>query len=39
MFSTVFPAITECGPHELLPIIPPIVQRECVAGSGAKVRP
>ena len=39
MLSTVVPAITECGPHELLPIMPPSVQRECVAGSGAKVRP
>ena len=39
MFSTVLPAITECGPQELLPIMPPSVQRECVAGSGAKVRP
>ena len=34
MFSTVLPAITECGPQELLPIMPPSVQRECVAGSG-----
>ena len=39
MFSTVLPAITECGPHELLPIMPPSVQRVCVAGSGANVRP
>ena len=39
MLSTVVPAITECGPQELLPIMPPSVQRECVAGSGAKVRP
>ena len=39
MLSTVVPAITECGPQELLPIMPPSVQRECVAGSGAKVSP
>jgi hypothetical protein len=39
MFSTVLPAITECGPQELLPIMPPSVQREWVAGSGANVRP
>jgi hypothetical protein len=31
--------MTECGPQELLPIMPPSVQRLCVAGSGAKVRP
>jgi hypothetical protein len=37
-FSTVFPAITECEPQELLPIMPPRVQRLCVAGSGPKVR-
>ena len=28
----------ECTPQELLPIMPPRVQRSCVAGSGAKVR-
>src|SRR6266704_2873522 len=28
----------ECTPHELLPIIPPRVQRSCEAGSGAKVK-
>ncbi len=39
MFSTVLPAITECAPQELLPIMPPSVQRLCVAGSGPKVRP
>jgi len=39
MFSTVLPAVTECGPQELLPIMPPRVQRECVAGSGANVSP
>ena len=39
MFSTVLPAITECAPHELLPIMPPSVQRLCVAGSGPKVSP
>jgi hypothetical protein len=38
MFSSVLPDITECGPHELLPIMPPSVQRLCVAGSGAYVR-
>src|SRR4051812_10093987 len=26
-------------PQELLPILPPIVQRECVDGSGPKIRP
>jgi hypothetical protein len=37
--STVVPPITECGPHELLPIMPPSVLWLWVAGSGAKVRP
>src|SRR6266702_3097197 len=36
--SSVLPAITECTPQELLPIMPPRVQRSCVAGSGPKVR-
>ena len=39
MFSTVLPAITECAPQELLPIMPPSVQRLCVAGSGPNVSP
>src|SRR3954454_16467042 len=26
-------------PHELLPMLPPIVQRECVDGSGPKISP
>lgn len=39
ILSTVLPAITECTPQELLPIIPPTVQYWWVAGSGAKVRP
>ena len=38
MLSTVLPAISAWTPHELLPIMPPSVQRLCVAGSGAKVR-
>src|ERR1700741_1580172 len=38
-FSSVLPAITECAPHELLPIIPPSVQGLWVDGSGAKVSP
>ena len=38
MLSSVLPAITECTPHELLPIIPPSVHQRCVAGSGANVR-
>ena len=38
-FSTVLPASIECGPHELLPIMPPSVQRLCVAGSGPQVSP
>ena len=38
MLSTVLPPISACTPQELLPIIPPSVQRLCVAGSGAKVR-
>ena len=37
MLSAVTPAMIECVPHELLPIIPPSVQRLCVAGSGPKV--
>jgi hypothetical protein len=37
--STVLPHATECAPQALLPIIPPIVQRLCVDGSGAKCRP
>src|SRR5205814_8785290 len=36
--STVLPASSECVPHELLPIIPPSVQRLCVEGSGPNVR-
>ena len=39
MLSTVLPAITECAPQELLPIMPPSVQRLWVAGSGPKVSP
>ena len=35
--STVLPPSRECVPQELLPIIPPMVQRLCVEGSGAKV--
>ena len=38
MFSSVFPAMTECTPQELLPTMPPRVQRLCEAGSGPKVR-
>src|ERR1700691_5459689 len=38
MLSSVLPAMTECTPQELLPIMPPRVQRSWVAGSGAKVR-
>ena len=37
--SAVFPPITECTPHELLPIIPPSVQWLCVEGSGANIKP
>ena len=37
MLSTVLPPISACTPHELLPIMPPSVQRLCVAGSGANV--
>ena len=37
MLSTVLPASSECVPHELLPIMPPSVQRLCVDGSGPKV--
>ena len=37
--SAVVPQATECEPHELLPIIPPSVQRLCVEGSGPKRRP
>src|SRR5919198_1191528 len=36
--SAVTPARIECTPQELLPIMPPSVQRECVAGSGPNVR-
>src|SRR5258708_36016557 len=36
--STVRPAIMECTPQELLPIIPPRLQYSCVDGSGPKVR-
>src|SRR3954454_20236690 len=32
-------ACTEWIPHELLPTLPPIVQRECEDGSGPKIRP
>ena len=32
------PAIIECTPQVLLPIMPPSVQWSCVAGSGPKVR-
>jgi len=32
MLSDVLPAITECTPQELLPMLPPIVQRFWVAG-------
>src|ERR1700751_695014 len=38
MLSTVLPPISAWTPQELLPIMPPMVQREWVAGSGAKVR-
>ena len=38
MLSTVLPPISAWTPHELLPIMPPSVQRLCVAGSGANVR-
>ena len=38
MLSSVLPAMTEWTPQELLPIMPPRVQRSWVAGSGAKVR-
>lgn len=37
--SAVVPQATEWAPQALLPIIPPRVQRECVDGSGPKVRP
>src|ERR1700722_14932693 len=37
MLSTVLPPMSACTPQELLPIMPPSVQRLCVAGSGAKV--
>src|SRR6185437_1859055 len=39
MLSAVTPAMIEWVPHELLPIMPPSVQRLCVAGSGPKVSP
>src|ERR1700691_6719561 len=39
MLSTVLPYAAECAPHELLPIIPPMVHRSFVDGSGAKNRP
>ena len=32
MLSSVLPDITECTPHELLPIMPPSVHHRCVAG-------
>jgi hypothetical protein len=38
MLSAVTPAMIECVPQELLPIIPPIVQRLWVAGSGPNVK-
>ena len=38
MLSTVLPPMRAWTPQELLPIMPPRVQREWVAGSGAKVR-
>ncbi len=37
--SAVVPHATECEPHELLPIIPPSVQRLWVEGSGPKRSP
>jgi hypothetical protein len=37
MLSAVTPARIECVPHELLPFIPPSVQRLWVAGSGPDV--
>ena len=37
MLSTVLPPMRAWTPHELLPIMPPRVQRLWVAGSGAKV--
>jgi hypothetical protein len=37
MLSAVTPAMIECTPHELLPIMPPNVHRLWVAGSGPKV--
>ena len=39
MLSAVVPQATEWEPQALLPTMPPIVQRLCVEGSGAKVRP
>src|SRR5947199_10310032 len=36
--SAVAPATIECTPQELLPSMPPSVQRLCVAGSGPYVR-
>src|SRR6202045_351306 len=36
--STVRPAMMECTPQELLPIIPPRLQYSWVDGSGPKVR-
>ena len=33
------PQATECEPQELLPIMPPSVQRPCVDGSGPNVSP
>ncbi len=39
MLASVLPDITECTPHELLPIMPPSVHHRCVAGSGPNVRP
>jgi hypothetical protein len=37
MLSAVTPAMIECVPQELLPIMPPSVQRLWVAGSGPNV--
>ncbi len=36
--SAVVPQATECAPHELLPIMPPSVQRLWVDGSGPKAQ-
>ncbi len=37
--SAVRPYATACGPHALLPIMPPSVARFCVEGSGPNRRP